>query len=328
MGRAPCCDKASVKRGPWSPEEDAKLKAYIEEQGTGGNWIALPHKIGLKRCGKSCRLRWLNYLRPNIKHGGFSEDEDELICRLYASIGSRWSIIAAQLPGRTDNDIKNYWNTRLKKKLLGKRPQPSRRLIQNSEINTESNKPAASLGSTSSQAISTSALERMQLLMQLQGLNNPFSYLDINPLAWQNPYTLQNKTNYPMQGFEHEILNSNSTTSIEESLDSANLIGLQSPMLASDGVSADNSSSSFSSSVAGFQSTFCELLYGNNSCNNTQEGNFPEPDNLKEINQDDSISWWPNGLDEYASPFTCDNGVNYQPDMMLLQDYGLSGYGL
>jgi Myb-like DNA-binding domain len=46
MGRAPCCDKANVKRGPWSPEEDAKLKSYIEQHGTGGNWIALPHKIG------------------------------------------------------------------------------------------------------------------------------------------------------------------------------------------------------------------------------------------------------------------------------------------
>ncbi|KAM7518448.1 hypothetical protein LguiB_017410 [Lonicera macranthoides] len=120
MGRAPCCDKANVKKGPWSPEEDAKLKSYIEKNGTGGNWIALPQKIGLKRCGKSCRLRWLNYLRPNIKHGGFSEEEDNIICSLYISIGSRWSIIAAQLPGRTDNDIKNYWNTRLKKKLLGK----------------------------------------------------------------------------------------------------------------------------------------------------------------------------------------------------------------
>ncbi|CAL9751314.1 unnamed protein product [Musa acuminata subsp. burmannicoides] len=120
MGRAPCCDKANVKKGSWSPEEDAKLKSYIEQHGTGGNWIALPHKIGLKRCGKSCRLRWLNYLRPNIKHGGFSEEEDNIIFRLYISIGSRWSIIASQLPGRTDNDVKNYWNTKLKKKFLGK----------------------------------------------------------------------------------------------------------------------------------------------------------------------------------------------------------------
>ncbi|XP_050226467.1 transcription factor RAX2 [Mercurialis annua] len=118
MGRAPCCDKANVKKGPWSPQEDEKLKEYIQKYNTGGNWIALPQKAGLKRCGKSCRLRWLNYLRPNLKHGDFSDDEDRIICTLYSNIGSRWSIIAAQLPGRTDNDIKNYWNTKLKKKLM------------------------------------------------------------------------------------------------------------------------------------------------------------------------------------------------------------------
>ncbi|KAK2424851.1 hypothetical protein P8452_53736 [Trifolium repens] len=123
MGRAPCCDKANVKKGPWSPEEDSKLKDYIEKNGTGGNWISLPQKAGLRRCGKSCRLRWLNYLRPNIKHGEFSDEEDRIICTLYANIGSRWSIIASQLPGRTDNDIKNYWNTKLKKKLMNLLPQ-------------------------------------------------------------------------------------------------------------------------------------------------------------------------------------------------------------
>nr|URY18995.1 MYB protein [Zanthoxylum bungeanum] len=127
MGRAPCCDKANVKRGPWSPEEDSTLKEYIEKFGFGGNWIALPLKAGLKRCGKSCRLRWLNYLRPNIKHGEFTDEEDRLICSLFANIGSRWSIIAAQLPGRTDNDIKNYWNTKLKKKLMAMAPPISQK---------------------------------------------------------------------------------------------------------------------------------------------------------------------------------------------------------
>ncbi|KAF0931142.1 hypothetical protein E2562_002499 [Oryza meyeriana var. granulata] len=182
MGRAPCCDKASVKKGPWSPEEDAKLKAYIEENGTGGNWIALPQKIGLKRCGKSCRLRWLNYLRPNIKHGDFTEEEEHIICSLYISIGSRWSIIAAQLPGRTDNDIKNYWNTKLKKKLLGKRA-PSRRARANQEPCGLAGGGAAicsggingGSGTAAAQALSSSALERIQLHMRLQGLYNAFS---------------------------------------------------------------------------------------------------------------------------------------------------------
>ncbi|XP_066360529.1 transcription factor RAX1-like [Miscanthus floridulus] len=118
MGRAPCCDKASVKRGPWSPEEDEQLRSYVQRNGIGGNWIALPQKAGLNRCGKSCRLRWLNYLRPDIKHGGYTEEEDRIIWSLYSSIGSRWSIIASKLPARTDNDVKNYWNTKLKKKAM------------------------------------------------------------------------------------------------------------------------------------------------------------------------------------------------------------------
>ncbi|CAI9104985.1 OLC1v1003791C1 [Oldenlandia corymbosa var. corymbosa] len=155
MGRAPCCDKANVKKGPWAPEEDAKLKEFIEKYGTGGNWIALPQKAGLKRCGKSCRLRWLNYLRPNIKHGEFSDDEDRIICSLYANIGSRWSIIAAQLPGRTDNDIKNYWNTKLKKKLMGMVPPLDQRKLltpfSTSLLQTTTNSSSSSFSSTLSQ---------------------------------------------------------------------------------------------------------------------------------------------------------------------------------
>ncbi|KAF8696263.1 hypothetical protein HU200_037166 [Digitaria exilis] len=130
MGRSPCCDKTKVKRGPWSQEEDAILRSFVERFGNAGNWIALPQKAGLRRCGKSCRLRWLNYLRPELRHGGFTDEEDNLILSLYGEIGSKWSVIASRLAGRTDNDVKNYWNTKLKKRYLAstreeKRPPPS-----------------------------------------------------------------------------------------------------------------------------------------------------------------------------------------------------------
>ncbi|OVA12209.1 SANT/Myb domain [Macleaya cordata] len=116
MGRSPCCEKVGLKKGPWTPEEDQKLLAYIEEHGHG-SWRALPAKAGLQRCGKSCRLRWTNYLRPDIKRGKFSIQEEQNIIQLHALLGNRWSAIATHLPKRTDNEIKNYWNTHLKKRL-------------------------------------------------------------------------------------------------------------------------------------------------------------------------------------------------------------------
>ncbi|KAL4566939.1 hypothetical protein LXL04_031065 [Taraxacum kok-saghyz] len=118
MGRIPCCEKESVKKGQWTPEEDHKLSSYIAQHGTR-NWRLIPKNAGLQRCGKSCRLRWTNYLRPDLKHGQFSDTEEQIIVRLHSVLGNRWSVIAAQLPGRTDNDVKNHWNTKLKKKLSG-----------------------------------------------------------------------------------------------------------------------------------------------------------------------------------------------------------------
>ncbi|KAI8533933.1 hypothetical protein RHMOL_Rhmol10G0049300 [Rhododendron molle] len=116
MGRPPCCDKEGVKKGPWTPEEDIMLVSYIQEHGAG-NWRAVPSKTGLRRCSKSCRLRWTNYLRPGIKRGSFTEDEEKMIIQLQALLGNKWAAIASYLPERTDNDIKNYWNTHLRKKL-------------------------------------------------------------------------------------------------------------------------------------------------------------------------------------------------------------------
>ncbi|CAN1854466.1 Transcription factor MYB102 [Linum perenne] len=117
MGRSPCCEKNGLKKGPWTSEEDDKLMDYIRVHGYG-NWRTLPKNAGLQRCGKSCRLRWTNYLRPDIKRGRFSPEEEEVIIQLHSVLGNKWSAIAARLPGRTDNEIKNYWNTHIRKKLL------------------------------------------------------------------------------------------------------------------------------------------------------------------------------------------------------------------
>ncbi|KAH7835223.1 hypothetical protein Vadar_024082 [Vaccinium darrowii] len=116
MGRHSCCYKQKLRKGLWSPEEDEKLVKHITKYGHGC-WSSVPKLAGLQRCGKSCRLRWINYLRPDLKRGTFSQQEENLIVELHAVLGNRWSQIAAQLPGRTDNEIKNLWNSSIKKKL-------------------------------------------------------------------------------------------------------------------------------------------------------------------------------------------------------------------
>ncbi|KAL7224640.1 hypothetical protein ACSBR1_026001 [Camellia fascicularis] len=350
MGRAPCCDKANVKKGPWSPEEDEKLKAYIEKYGTGNNWIALPQKIGLKRCGKSCRLRWLNYLRPNIKHGGFSEEEDNIICSLYISIGSRWSIIAAQLPGRTDNDIKNYWNTRLKKKLLGRRKQSNvNRLSSTSHDRKDEN---GSLDDSCEPVLSNSALERLQLHMQLQSCQNPLSFYN-NPALWPKLQPLQEKliqslqflnenTNYTLMqqhvlpstqlGQEHKIdfyeppntsvIDGLNIDELENSLNAFNAGSNQDVM--------EQSNNGGIQAVSTFQADLDDLLHNKTIGFPPQEEDpIAEFDCFKAMDSSkDSMIWWSTDFEsKSASTNSWDSSSPVLQSHGMYQDYGL-GYNL
>ncbi|CAN1843975.1 Transcription factor MYB41 [Linum perenne] len=146
--RTPSCDKNGMRKGTWTADEDKKLIDYITLYGCW-NWRQLPKFAGLKRCGKSCRLRWMNYLRPGLKRGNYSIEEEETILRLHASLGNKWSAIASHLPGRADNEIKNYWHTNLKNRAKQERQSSNKLSPASSSSSDLENSGSQSEGQTS-----------------------------------------------------------------------------------------------------------------------------------------------------------------------------------
>ncbi|CAN8274183.1 unnamed protein product [Cochlearia groenlandica] len=211
MGRQPCCDKLGVKKGPWTTEEDKKLINFIITHGHCC-WRALPKLAGLRRCGKSCRLRWTNYLRPDLKRGLLSNDEEQLVIDLHANLGNKWSKIASRLPGRTDNEIKNHWNTHIKKKLLkmGIDPMTHKPLNQEPNIIENPKNISSTLDEISMEPNNTKNIDNIDTTKE-EKINSTITN--------QNDVMMENEDNLLSNNYKDEelfsYLWSNETTKVE-----------------------------------------------------------------------------------------------------------------
>ncbi|XP_010465050.1 PREDICTED: transcription repressor MYB6-like [Camelina sativa] len=180
-----CCGKHKVKRGLWSPEEDEKLLRYITTHGHP-SWSSVPKLAGLQRCGKSCRLRWINYLRPDLKRGSFNEEEEQIIIDVHRILGNKWAQIAKHLPGRTDNEVKNFWNSCIKKKLLSQGLDPSTHNLMPSHKRSSS---SSSSNNNISKSRKTTSI--MKNPSDLDQTTTAFSITNINPPTSTKPNRLK-----------------------------------------------------------------------------------------------------------------------------------------
>ncbi|XP_043706441.1 transcription factor MYB7-like [Telopea speciosissima] len=199
MGRHSCCVKQKLRKGLWSPEEDEKLFNHITKFGVGC-WSSVPKQAGLQRCGKSCRLRWINYLRPDLKRGMFSQQEEDLIIGLHEVLGNRWAQIAAQLPGRTDNEIKNFWNSYLKKKLKQRGIDPNTH-----KPLTETEAQDEKKCREHDDDLQTSQLKKQRTLSSLQLGTTTVSINDSN--YYVQPVTKQGFDPFPLFEFQESTIN-------------------------------------------------------------------------------------------------------------------------
>nr|WRO64684.1 MYB transcription factor protein [Rosa persica] len=194
------------RKGPWTPEEDKLLSEHVNLHGEG-RWSSVARCTGLNRNGKSCRLRWVNYLRPGLKRGQLTPQEEGIIIELHALWGNKWSTIARYLPGRTDNEIKNYWRTHFKKKekctekqqkrkaqiLKEKQQQQQQQDIKNDQENKKIKSASTSTapqGHSEALACSSQLRNNNMITDELQQLAQPTQEMNV-VLTWPNMEKVQ-----------------------------------------------------------------------------------------------------------------------------------------
>jgi ATP-dependent exoDNAse (exonuclease V) alpha subunit len=194
-------------RNPWTAEEDFAVNHLVAELGSN-NWALLAKRMAsqfhiVRRSGKQCRERWYNHLSPDVDKRPWTEEEDDVIVDLYKKVGKRWTTIANQLPGRTDNSVKNRFYSCLRRKIRKfSRKKNNQRKIDEAKINLSENKEM-SLGSHQENE-SCTVIEN-GILGQDQGKRGGFNAF----LAFQNgsEQSRRNETSHEssLLGFEEEI---------------------------------------------------------------------------------------------------------------------------
>ncbi|KAH0771474.1 hypothetical protein KY290_015455 [Solanum tuberosum] len=188
MGWGANSDEQGWRKGPWTPEEDKLLSEYVNLHGEG-RWSSVSRCAGLNRTGKSCRLRWVNYLRPGLKRGHITPQEEGIIIELHALWGNKWSTIARYLPGRTDNEIKNYWRTHFKTKVV---KQDKKKIMRQMRNHPQQNYTRTDKKIMSSEAEEVIMIKSDDDNMFISSTNN----YDEDPVVELPPVTTSSDTSY------------------------------------------------------------------------------------------------------------------------------------